>query len=106
MSVTLFSVLALGVIRLNKMRSNRSVAAFGDVYRGLRLFAEGRWDPARVLKAIYGLMTRVAPISYGTVTSGLLLPCRRTLGSERHQYAVACPDRLGSDPIAYGGLSK
>ena len=86
------------------MRSNRSVAAFGDVCsRSLRLPAEGRWDPAGVLKAIYGLMTRVAPISYGTVTSGLLLPCQRTFGSERHQYAITCPDRLGSGPMAYGG---
>ena len=42
-------------------------------------------------------------ISYGTTISGLPLPCRRTLGGERHQYAIACPDRLGSDPTAYGG---
>ena len=26
---------------------------------------------------------------------------RRTLGSERHQYAIARPDKLGTDPMAY-----
>ena len=61
---------------------------------------------ARTEGKVYGLMTRVAPTSYGTVTSSLLLPCRRICGSERHQYAIACPDGLGSDPMAYGGLKK
>ena len=41
------------------MRSNKSVAVFGDACRGLRLPAEGRRYPARVHKAIYGLMARV-----------------------------------------------
>ena len=45
----------------------------------------------------------VDKISYGKSISGLLLHCRRTLGNERHQYVIACCDRLGSDPMAYGG---
>ena len=36
--------------------------------------------------------------------SGLLALCRRTLGSERHRYAIAWPDKLGTDPMAYGGF--
>ena len=35
---------------------------------------------------------------------GLPALCRRTLGSERHRYAVAWPDKLGTDPMAYGGF--
>ena len=35
---------------------------------------------------------------------GLLALCRRTLGSERHRYAIAWPDKLGTDPMAYGGF--
>ena len=30
----------------------------------------------------------------------------RTLGSERHRYAIARPDELGTDPMAYGNLNK
>ena len=37
---------------------------------------------------------------------GLLALCRRTLGSERHRYAIAWPDELGADPIAYGNLNE
>ena len=33
----------------------------------------------------------------------LLALCRRTLGSERHRYAIPWPDKLGTDPMAYGG---
>ena len=33
---------------------------------------------------------------------GLLAPCRRTLGIERHRYAIAGPDKLGTDPMACG----
>ena len=25
------------------------------------------------------------------------------IGSERHRYAIARPDKLGTDPMAYGG---
>ena len=32
--------------------------------------------------------------------------CRRTLGSERHRYAIARPDKLGTDPMASSGLNK
>ena len=36
-----------------------------------------------------------------------LLPlCRRTLGSERHLYAIAWPGELGTDLMAYGGINK
>ena len=35
---------------------------------------------------------------------GLLALCRRTLGSERHWYAIARPYKLGTDPMAYGGF--
>ena len=37
---------------------------------------------------------------------GLLALCRRTLGSERYRYAIAWPDKLGTDPMAHGGLNK
>ena len=36
--------------------------------------------------------------------SRLLALRRRTLGSERHRYAIAWPDKLRTDPMAYGGL--
>ena len=32
--------------------------------------------------------------------------CRRTLGSERHRYAIARPDKLGTDLMALSGLNK
>ena len=32
--------------------------------------------------------------------------CRRTLGSERHRYAIARPDKLGTDSIAVGGIHR
>ena len=35
---------------------------------------------------------------------GLLALCWRALGSERHRYALAWPDELGTDPMAYGGF--
>ena len=35
---------------------------------------------------------------------GLLALCRRTLGSERRRYTVAWPDKLGTDPMTYGGF--
>ena len=35
---------------------------------------------------------------------GLLALCRWTLGSERHRYAIAWPDKLETDPMAYGGF--
>ena len=34
----------------------------------------------------------------------LLALCRRNLGSERHRHATALPDKLGTDPMAYGGI--
>ena len=40
-----------------------------DVCRSLRLSAEDRWNHARELKTIYGLMTRVDKNSYGAVTA-------------------------------------
>ena len=33
----------------------------------------------------------------------LLASCRRTLGSARHWYAITWPDKLGTDPMGYGG---
>ena len=34
-------------------------------------------------------------------------PCAGGLiGSERHRYAIARPDKLGTGPMAYGGLNK
>ena len=33
---------------------------------------------------------------------GLLALCQRTLGSERHRYAIAWPDKLGTDPMVCG----
>ena len=30
--------------------------------------------------------------------------CRRNLGSERQRHAIALPDKLGTDPMAYGGI--
>ena len=36
----------------------------------------------------------------------LMVLCRQTLGSERHRYEIAWPDKLGTDPMAYGGLNK
>ena len=44
--------------------------------------------------------------SFGTTLRGLLALCRRTLGSERHRDAIALPDKLGTDPMAYDGLNK
>ena len=32
----------------------------------------------------------------------LLAPCQRALSSKRHRYAIAWPDKLGTDPMAYG----
>ena len=34
----------------------------------------------------------------------LLALCGRTLGCERHRYGTACPDKLGTDTMAYGGF--
>ena len=30
--------------------------------------------------------------------------CHRTLGSKRHQHAIARPDKFGANPIAVGGI--
>ena len=35
---------------------------------------------------------------------GVLALCRRTLGSERHRYGIAQPDKLGTDPMVYRGF--
>ena len=32
--------------------------------------------------------------------------CRRTLGSESHRYAIARPDKLGTDSMPYGGINE
>ena len=37
---------------------------------------------------------------------GLLALCQRTLGNERHRYAIARLDKLGTDPMAYGGFKQ
>ena len=37
---------------------------------------------------------------------GPLAVCRQTLGSERHRYAIAGLDELGTDPMADGGINK
>ena len=38
---------------------------------------------------------------------GLLALCRRSLGSERHRYTNnARPDKLGTEPMAYGGFKQ
>ena len=38
----------------------------------------------------------------------ILVLCRRTFGSDRHRYAIIAlgPDKLGTDPMAYGGLNE
>ena len=36
---------------------------------------------------------------------GLLALCRWTLGSERHRYVIAWPDKLGTNPTAVGGIN-
>ena len=55
--------------------------------------------------SIYGDLQKAAPVT-GTLPWGLLTLCRQTLGSERHRYTIAWPDKLGTDPIAHGGLNK
>ena len=35
---------------------------------------------------------------------GLLALCRWTLGGERHRYAIAWPNKLGTDPVAIDGI--
>ena len=54
----------------------------------------GLWWPARqhmLLKLPRGL---------------LLALCRRTLGRERHRYAIAWLNTLGTDPMAYGDITQ
>ena len=36
----------------------------------------------------------------------LLALRRQTLGSERHRYATALPDKLGTDPVAADSIKK
>ena len=50
---------------------------------------------------VHGDLPRQHP--FGT-TLRFTGPCRRTLGSERHRHAIAWPDKLGTDPMAYGGF--
>ena len=38
-----------------------------------------------------------------TTLRTILALCQRTLGSERHRYAIACPDKLWTDPMVCGG---
>ena len=33
-------------------------------------------------------------------------PGRQTLGSDHHRYAIARPDKLGTDPMADDGINK
>ena len=37
---------------------------------------------------------------------GLLALWKRTLGSERHRYAIRRLNKLGTDPMAYGGFKQ
>ena len=30
--------------------------------------------------------------------------CRRTIGGDRHRYAIAGPGKLGTDPVAVDGI--
>ena len=50
---------------------------------------------------VHGDLPRQHPFG---ATLRFLALCRRTLGSERHRYAIARPDKLGTDPMAYGGF--
>ena len=86
-----FCILALGISRVFRTRalhrySNNAAQDLITRSTYLRPFLsqELRSQHAHVLKRYVALITRVDPISYGTVASGLLLLCRRTLGSERH----------------------
>ena len=41
--------------------------------------------------------------SFGT-TLRFTGPVPADLGSERYRYAIACPDKVGTDPLAYGSF--
>ena len=48
---------------------------------------------------VHGDLPRQHP--FGTTLRFILLALhRRSLGSERHRYAIAWPDKLGTDPMA------
>ena len=47
----------------------------------------GPWWPAKA-----------GPVTGTMIPRGILAPCRRTLGSEPHRYAIAWPDKLGEWP--------
>ena len=57
------------------------------------------WKTRGAYYLVHGDPQRQHPLH--ELPRGLLSLCRRTLGSERHRYAVAWPDKLGTDPIAY-----
>ena len=46
---------------------------------------------------------KAAPVT--STTWGLLAEWRWTLGNERHRYAIAWPDKLGTEPMAVDGIS-
>ena len=53
---------------------------------------------------VHGDLPRQHPLL--ELTRELLALCWRTLGKERHRYAIAWPHKLETDPMAYGGLNK
>ena len=53
---------------------------------------------------IHGKVKRINSGYRSELPWGLLTLCRRTLGSERHRYAIAWLDKLGTDPMVYGGF--
>ena len=55
-------------MRFKHERCCMKCAPLGDVSRSVRLSQEVRWNHTHVLKAIYGLMTHVDNILYGTAT--------------------------------------
>ena len=58
----------------------------------------------RILIGAWGYLNRQHPLL--KLPRGLLALCRWILhgGNKRHQYAIACPDKLRIDPIAVDGI--
>ena len=52
------------------------------------------------------LKKKAAPVTRTTLRTTVLALCRRTLGSERHRYAIIVPwpDHHGTDPMAVDGI--
>ena len=62
------------------------------------------WEKRGAYYLVHGDLQRQHP--FGTLPWGLLALCRRTLGSKRRRYAIAWPNKLGTDPMAHGGLNN